>query len=117
MVYETEQAALKRETARLETELAEEKQSAANTERFLAAVRSYTEIDALSTAILHEFIEKIVIHASDKSSGHRRQKVEIYYNSVGIFDLPSEDEMVEYLKERKRKRLESHIKAEQTQTA
>ena len=27
----------------------------------------------------HEFIEKIVIHAPDKSSGHRTQQIEIYY--------------------------------------
>ena len=25
----------------------------------------------------------------DKSSGHRKQKIEIYYNAVGIIDLPT----------------------------
>jgi DNA invertase Pin-like site-specific DNA recombinase len=106
-VYESEQAALKQEAAKFEVELTEEKQAATNTERFLTLVRSYTEIDALSPTNLNEFIEKIVIHAPDKSSGHRQQKVEIYYNFVGILDLPSEDEMVEYLKDRKRRRLEN----------
>lgn len=34
---------------------------------------------------MHEFIEKIVVHAPDKSSGHRRQQVDIYYRfSIGI---------------------------------
>ena len=28
---------------------------------------------------MHELIEKIIVHASDKSSGHRQQKVEIYF--------------------------------------
>ncbi|MBO5052535.1 MAG: DUF4368 domain-containing protein, partial [Clostridia bacterium] len=32
---------------------------------------------------------KIVVYAPDKSSGHRKQKIEIYYNAVGIIDLPT----------------------------
>jgi site-specific DNA recombinase len=108
--YEAEQAALKKESAKLEAELAEEKQTAINTKRFLALVRSYIEIDALSPTILHDFIEKIMVHAPDKSSGKRKQKVEIYYNSVGIIDIPGEDDMVAYLKERKRKRQEKQNK-------
>jgi DNA invertase Pin-like site-specific DNA recombinase len=103
--YETEQAKLKTESAKMEVELATEKQVAANTERFLSLVRSYTEIEALSPTILHEFIEKILVHAPDKSNGHRQQKVEIFYNSVGIIDVPGEDEMVELLRERKQRRL------------
>ncbi|MDD4494660.1 MAG: recombinase family protein [Eubacteriales bacterium] len=102
--YEAEQSHLKQETEKLQAELATEKQTAVNTERFLSLVKSYTEIDALSPAILHEFIEKIVVHAPDKSSGKRRQKIEIFYNSVGIIDVPDEDEMVEYFKQRKARR-------------
>ncbi|NCB50754.1 MAG: DUF4368 domain-containing protein, partial [Clostridia bacterium] len=26
-------------------------------------------------------------HAPDKSSGHRKQKIEIYYKAVGIIDI------------------------------
>jgi DNA invertase Pin-like site-specific DNA recombinase len=102
--YESEQAALKAETDKMETELAEERQAAVNTEHFIALVKSYTEIDALSPTILHEFIDKIVVHVPDKSSGKRKQKVELFYNAIGIFDVPSEDEMVELLKERKARR-------------
>lgn len=28
---------------------------------------------------MHELIERIVIHAPDKSSGHRVQQIDIYY--------------------------------------
>ena len=28
---------------------------------------------------MHELIEKIVVHAPDKSSGHRTQEIDIYY--------------------------------------
>lgn len=60
----------------------------------LSLVRIYTEIEELSPTILHEFIEKIVVHAPDKSSGKRKQKVEIFYNAIEISDVPGEDEMV-----------------------
>lgn len=34
---------------------------------------------------MHEFIEKIVVHAPDKSSNHRKQQVDIYNRfSIGI---------------------------------
>ncbi|MDR1003069.1 MAG: DUF4368 domain-containing protein [Oscillospiraceae bacterium] len=100
--YEAEQSALKAETVQLETELAEEKQSAANTERFLELVRSYTEIDDLTPTILNEFIQKIVIHAPDRSSGTRKQKVEIYYNCVGVLDVSQEDAWIEAIAECRR---------------
>ena len=29
---------------------------------------------------MHELIEKIVVHAPDKSSGHRTQEIEIHYS-------------------------------------
>jgi site-specific DNA recombinase len=31
----------------------------------------------------HDLIEKIVIHEGDKSSGHRQQKIDIYYTFIG----------------------------------
>lgn len=102
--YESEQAALKPRVAKLESELAEENQAVANTERFLSIVRKYTEIETLTPTVLHDFIEKIVIYAPDRSSGKRKQKVEVFYNAIGIIDVPSQDEMVELLKERKRRR-------------
>jgi hypothetical protein len=61
--YESDQAALKAESAKLETELAEEKQAAVYTEQFISLVKNYTEIDTLSPAILNEFTEKTVVHA------------------------------------------------------
>jgi DNA invertase Pin-like site-specific DNA recombinase len=103
-VYEAEQSALKAESAELEAALATEQQSATNTERFLSIVRRYTEIDDLSPTILNDFIEKIVVHAPDKSSGKRKQKVEIFYNCVGIIAVPDEDAWVAAIMECKRER-------------
>ena len=102
--YEAEQAQIKQEAAALEADLAQEKQAAANTERFISIVRRYTEINALTPTILHDFIEKIIIHAPDKSSGKRKQKVEIHYNAIGIIDVPTEDEIAQFLREHQQRR-------------
>ncbi|WP_460000183.1 DUF4368 domain-containing protein [Paradesulfitobacterium aromaticivorans] len=45
---------------------------------FLKIVRKYTEITELTAEMLNEFIEKIIIHAPDKSTGKRTQQVDIY---------------------------------------
>jgi hypothetical protein len=110
--YETEQSALKAESVKLESELSAEQQTVTNTERFLSIVRRYTEIDYLSPTILNDFIEKIVVHAPDKSSGKRKQKVEIFYNCVGIIAVPDEDAWVTAIMECKRER-----KPKESQTA
>ena len=39
--------------------------------------------------MLNEFIEKVIVHEGDKSSGKRIQKVDIYLNFIGDFDLPT----------------------------
>lgn len=75
---------------------------AVNTDKFIALVKKYTEIMELTPEILNDFLEKIVIHAPDKSSGKRKQEVNICYNAVGILDVPTTEELIEYLKERKK---------------
>ena len=40
---------------------------------------SILNINILTPEIMHELVEKIVVHAPDKSSGHREQRVEIYF--------------------------------------
>lgn len=46
---------------------------------FIKVVQKYEHITELTPEIMHELIEKIVIHAPDKSSGHRTQQIDIYY--------------------------------------
>ena len=43
----------------------------------------------LQQAILHEFVEKIVIHAATDphSKINRRQEVDIYYKGIGILEM------------------------------
>lgn len=48
-------------------------------------VNRYTEIEKLTPAIVHEFIDRIIVHEPEQARGDRRQKVEIIYNNVGAW--------------------------------
>ena len=67
----------------------------------MEVVRKYQDCEEITTLMLNEFIEKIVVHEADKSGGrqNRKQKVDIYFNFVGHIDL-SEPILAEKKKER-----------------
>ena len=57
-------------------------------ERFLSVVERYTEISELTPCILHEFVEKIVVHAaSDPKGKNRTQEIDIYYKGIGALEV------------------------------
>lgn len=56
-------------------------------ERFIKTVRKYTEITELTPELLTEFIDKVIVHQADKSSGKRTQQIDIYFKTVGKIDL------------------------------
>ena len=91
--YDTEQGALEKEVAELKESIVTQTENSLGAERFVALVRRYTSFDELTTPMLNKFIEKIVVHEADKSTGDRRQKVEIYFNFIGCF-IPSKPEVV-----------------------
>ena len=62
---------------------------------FAAIVRKYVGIRELTPTIVNEFVKKIIVHAPDKSSGHRRQKIELVWNLIGEVNLPGDDQTVE----------------------
>jgi len=92
--YEQEQSILRQRNKELQLELDAYITGGERAEKFIELVRQYSDIVELSTPVLNEFIDKIVVHEADKSSGQRRQKVEIYLNLIG--DFQSAD-MIEYI--------------------
>jgi site-specific DNA recombinase len=81
--YEQEQAALQDSTDALRNSVEQAEQQSVNMDSFLKIVRKYTVPDKLFPELLHAFVEKIVVHEADKSSGHRTQQIDIYYNFIG----------------------------------
>ena len=66
------------------------KTQAVNVQSFLKIVKKYTEPTELTPALLREFVEKIVVHAPDKTSGHRVQRIDVHYNFIGEIDFSPE---------------------------
>lgn len=88
ITYEQEQKALEASTVDLRKAVEACKQQKNNIQSFLKIVHSYTKPDVLTPAILHELVNKIIVHAPDKSSGHRTQQVDIFYNFVDRIERP-----------------------------
>ncbi len=77
--YDGEQQQLKQTISELKAFIEATEQKTADVSNFIQLVRKYTYINVLTPEIMHELVEKIVVHAPDKSSGHREQKVEIHF--------------------------------------
>jgi len=93
--YEAEQKEL--------TEFVQKEQAAVNTyeqdksdfDSFAAIIRKYVGIRELTPTIVNEFVKKIIIHAPDKSSGHRRQKIQIVWNFIGELEQDKDKQTIE----------------------
>ena len=86
--YEEEQERLKTEITVMEELIDQQREDSDNYDRFAALVEKYVDIPELTITIVNEFVKKIIVHEADKSSGHRRQTVEIIFNFVGQLELP-----------------------------
>ncbi len=85
---EDEQSELAQRIRHLKKIVAEEQKHEMDAEGFLRLVRKYTDIKELTPEILHEFIDKIVVHHREMQFGKTVQKVEIYYEMIGKIELP-----------------------------
>ena len=86
--YEREQALLEERIAKVQIDLDEYNADTNNVEQFLLLAKKYTDFSELTTPMINEFIEKILVHEADRSSGIRVQEIEIYFKFIGRFDVP-----------------------------
>lgn len=109
--YEQEQSELMRENEEYK-ELRIRYQKEKNSVKcFLSIVERYEKFEELSTTMLNEFIEKIVVHERDhKGRRDTTQKVDIHFNLIGQFvppvqkiQEPTEEELEELRKKEARK--------------
>ena len=83
--YETEQRTLEARVAELRTLLADAQDKQVNIDRFLVLVRKYTDIQELTSEVLHEFVEKVYVHQTQRIDGQKVQRLQIVYNCIGEF--------------------------------
>ena len=90
---ETEQKRLKAAIPEMEASLEATTDKAADLQRFIEWARQVTRLTELTPEIVHEFIERIVVSKPDKLNGKRHQKVDIYYNTIGLWMAPEPEIM------------------------
>ena len=86
--YEKEQKELKSKVKELVNMLDTTKQQELDLTSFVSKVKQYTEISELTPEIINELISKIYVYQSEKVNGKPTQQIDIYYNGVGIINIP-----------------------------
>ena len=99
--YEEEQAKLKATVAELTAFVETAEQKSSDVTAFLKVVHKYEHIETLTPEIMHELIDKIIVHEPDKSSGKRVQDIEIHFR----FDVTVSTISVETGKYKKKGRI------------
>jgi DNA invertase Pin-like site-specific DNA recombinase len=90
--YETEQNELQQQTEAIKSELEQFDSDSIKADRFMDLVKKYTDFKELTPAMLSEFIEKVVVFNAEKINGIREQRVDIYLNYIGKFEVPEDYE-------------------------
>ena len=86
--YETEQSELEQSVETLQNEIDNFDADSVRADKFIEIVKRHTNFDELTPTMIHEFIEKIIVHEAVKDDGERTQRVDIYLNFIGKFDAP-----------------------------
>nr|WP_317854840.1 recombinase family protein [Chakrabartyella piscis] len=76
-------------------------------DKFITLANKYKQIEELTPTILNEFIEKVNVHnATGGRTRLREQRIDIYFNFIGKFELPqrefTEEEQIAKAKEQER---------------
>ncbi|MBK1468442.1 DUF4368 domain-containing protein [Parvimonas parva] len=119
--YETEQITLSKEIKDLEQQVSRYEKETDRARKFISLISRYENFDELTTTMINEFVEKIIVHERDrKGSQTSKQKIEIYFNFIGNYELPqaelSEEEKQKLeeeerkIKERKDKLHQNYLK-------
>ena len=89
--YDREQTALETEMEDLQAQIDSFNEDSTKADKFIAVVRRYTDFTELTTPMLNEFIEKVVVHEATGGRTDRKQKIDVYFNFVGQVELPPPD--------------------------
>ena len=90
--YEAEQAQLEQRSAELMEQMNAEQEESVNVDRFMELVDRYTDFTELTTPMLNEFIDKVIVYERRKINRYQYdQQIEIYFNFIGKVTLPEEE--------------------------
>lgn len=86
--YEQEQGENAKKIKALRLELKKSEGKRMDVDHFLEAVRRYTNAEKITQRMAAELIDHIDVYHAEKQDGVTTQRVVIYYNCIGAFDVP-----------------------------
>jgi len=94
--FEQEQSKLRGDNAAMQAEIDAYNEDNDKVDNFVALVQRYTRFEELTTPMINEFIDKIIIHESvwseateeNRRMGTRTQQVDVYLKYIGCVDMP-----------------------------
>lgn len=86
--YEEEQGEIGKKVKALRLELKKSEGERMDVDEFLDTVRRYTNATEITQRMVAELIDHIDVYHAEKQDGITTQRVVIYYNCIGAFDVP-----------------------------
>ena len=86
--YEQEQGENAKKIKVLRLELKKDESKRMDIDDFLETVRRYTDATTITKRMVAELIDHIEVYHAEKQDGVTNQRVVIYYNCIGAFDVP-----------------------------
>lgn len=94
--YSSEQSGLEQKLKELELSLKDTKTTPIQPSRFIKIIKKYKEPTEVTFDMLNNLIDKIVVHEAIGKKPNREQRIDIYFNFIGKFDLAyTEEEIAE----------------------
>ncbi len=92
--YDKEQEQLKKDVVAYNKIIDEFSDENNNVLKFMDLVNRYSDFSELTTQMMNEFVEKVVVYNADKRGKDRVQKVDIYLNYIGNYEPPLKHELL-----------------------
>lgn len=112
--YDEEQTILEAEIAECQEHLDNWTADRLKTDQFIELTKRYTDFTELTTPMLNEFIEKVIVHEGEGRGNSRRQRLDIYLNFIGTFEVPAEIVTPMELEEQRREQEEKAAREERS---
>ena len=94
--YDKEQQELEKRLTLLTEEVKTIQIRQINPQRFVELIKKYKDVTVLTRSMVRELIDKIVVYSPEGRKPNRTQKVEIYFNFIGLYELSyTEEEIAE----------------------
>ena len=89
-----------------EKSLIELQKQTVNIKMLYQGLMEFTEMKQLTPTVVKKLIERIEIHNNEKQHSHNNVKVDINFTAVGLFDILTEQQLIDIMERVKQKKAE-----------